>query len=526
MRIFILFLISIVFNANGLAQSLGTVTAHNSRGSAPILTLSGAPNTCSSVGSLTTGVIQIRNLSGASNDNNIASQTCFLNPQTLTTNKNVWVRINVPSGSLIRGFYFYSTTAGVTPQPSSSTNLRSAYVNVYSTASTPICTPAILCGSVKFANHITDIRVSAPHIRTVNTPRVDVLPNTTYWVEIWTTSLSSDPSYNFDIHVVPMGDRPNNELCTHAEPYETSIQFCNLGARPACNPYIPSCWFTLENSVFYTFTRPEGSTFQITINNVTCTGGGNSMQTALFYANTSNCTSSLTSGNMIGCRDFTGTYTYTVTDAMPPGTIYMLWFDGNAGAFCNWNVIVLPVEFEDFNVRCVNNLPECHWNTVSEINNHYFTIERSSDGINYNIAGYVSGNGTVSSPSQYSFTDKNAPEGALYYRLKQTDYDGSTVVLKTVALTLYNCKSAVSSLNTYPNPVNSSLHIDVHLNNDSKTEACIYDLSGRTVLTVFSDFLDSGFHQLHADMKDLSPGIYYLKASIGNEIINQKIIKQ
>jgi hypothetical protein len=525
MRVFILLLLFISVNLNAIAQSLGTVTAHNTRSSAPLLTLSGAPNNCSSVSSLQTGVIQIRNLGGATNDNNIASQTCFQNTQSSTTNKNVWVRINVPAGSAISGFYFYSTTAGVTPQPSSSSNLRTAYVNVYSTAATPICTPAILCGSIKFVNHITDIRISAPHIRTVNTPRVDVMANTTYYVEIWTTSFSTDPDYNFDIHVVPMGARPSNELCTNAEPYETSPQFCNLGARPACNAYIPSCWFTLENSVFYTFTRPEGSTFQITINNVNCTGGGNSMQTALFYANTSNCTSSLTSGNMIGCRDFTGTYTYTVTDAMPPGTIYMLWFDGNAGAFCNWNIVVLPVEFDDFNVRCSNNQNECYWNTISEINNHYFTIERSADGINFTTAGYVTGNGTVNSPSQYSFTDKNAPDGTHYYRLKQTDYDGSTVILKTVALDPNSCKSK-SSLDVYPNPVYDILYIDLRLDSDSKTNAVICDMSGRYITTAFSGNMEQGSHTIQKDIKDLFPGVYYMKVTIGNEIINQKIIKQ
>ena len=100
--IFACFLCSI-FESDFLSQAghYGTVTAHNSRGSAPTLTLT-APNTCSDVGNLKSGRIEVRNLSAATADNFINSQSCFTIGNT-NSNRNVWVQVTIPVGSGIEG---------------------------------------------------------------------------------------------------------------------------------------------------------------------------------------------------------------------------------------------------------------------------------------------------------------------------------------------------------------------------------------------------------------------------------------
>ena len=86
---------------------------------------------------------------------------------------------------------------------------------------------------------------------------------------------------------------------------------------------------------------------------------------------------------------------------------------------------LLPIEllkFDGYNVdKHVNYL---YWLTASEINNDYFTIERSRDGIFWTWIGKVAGIGNSSEIKNYYFVDDAYIDGVNYYRLSQTDFDG------------------------------------------------------------------------------------------------------
>jgi hypothetical protein len=71
------------------------------------------------------------------------------------------------------------------------------------------------------------------------------------------------------------------------------------------------------------------------------------------------------------------------------------------------------------------------WQTATEKNNAGFDIERSTDSTAFSKIGRVKGNGTTTQSHSYTFTDKTA-SGTVYYRLKQTDYDGSATYSSTV----------------------------------------------------------------------------------------------
>ncbi len=86
---------------------------------------------------------------------------------------------------------------------------------------------------------------------------------------------------------------------------------------------------------------------------------------------------------------------------------------------------ILPVKLIAFNAVLDNKKVNCTWETASEINNDYFTIERSSDGNHFESIGTVKGKGNSSTNTRYSFTDNNPFDGISYYRLKQTDFDNA-----------------------------------------------------------------------------------------------------
>ena len=86
---------------------------------------------------------------------------------------------------------------------------------------------------------------------------------------------------------------------------------------------------------------------------------------------------------------------------------------------------LLPIELVSFKATATNNGFVFNWVTASEENNDYFTLEYSTDGVDFNEIDYVHGAGTTSETSEYEYRWDEAPEfEVVYFRLKQTDYNG------------------------------------------------------------------------------------------------------
>jgi hypothetical protein len=90
-------------------------------------------------------------------------------------------------------------------------------------------------------------------------------------------------------------------------------------------------------------------------------------------------------------------------------------------------MVLLPVEWLDFQAMLVNDdqHTRCTWQTATELNNDYFTIERSVDGQYWEAIGTVQGAGTTHDPQAYEWLDRHPYNGLSYYRIKQTDYNGA-----------------------------------------------------------------------------------------------------
>lgn len=85
----------------------------------------------------------------------------------------------------------------------------------------------------------------------------------------------------------------------------------------------------------------------------------------------------------------------------------------------------LPIELVSFTATATNNGFDFNWVTASEVENDYFTLEYSINGVDFNEIDYVHGAGTTSETSEYEYRWNEAPEfDVVYFRLKQTDYNG------------------------------------------------------------------------------------------------------
>jgi hypothetical protein len=153
------------------------------------------------------------------------------------------------------------------------------------------------------------------------------------------------------------------------------------------------------------------------------------------------------------------------------------------------------------------------WATASEINNQYFTCERSTDGKNFIPVGNIDGAGNSTELREYTFIDKNPREGRAYYRLRQNDYDGSINYSETVAV-IYKSKRNLKLIQSYLDE-NRQLNISL-INNNEDIDIRLFEISGKEV---YSGRMNAatGFSKVIVPVTQISRGSYVLTISNGEE---------
>ncbi len=117
----------------------------------------------------------------------------------------------------------------------------------------------------------------------------------------------------------------------------------------------------------------------------------------------------------------------------------------------------LPVILVDFNAVLANKTVNISWTTQQEINSSHFDVQRSADGINWQVIGTVQAKGNAAYISNYSFTDAN-PLGSIgYYRLKMVDLDGRYGYTEIKVIRT----SVITGITIFPNPATDYLNVSV-----------------------------------------------------------------
>ncbi len=180
----------------------------------------------------------------------------------------------------------------------------------------------------------------------------------------------------------------------------------------------------------------------------------------------------------------------------------------------------LPINLVSFNAESEGYQVLLTWETASETNNDFFTIEKSSDGVGFTELGKVSGAGNSSELLSYQYIDQYPFGGKSYYRLKQTDFDGeysySEVVVVQNMLDL--------SLNIYPNPIHDKATVQFNQKIElSSVDVSVVDMTGRLIQSSISKINDS---IIDIDLSSVVPGIYYATIIANGYEKEIKLIKQ
>lgn len=109
----------------------------------------------------------------------------------------------------------------------------------------------------------------------------------------------------------------------------------------------------------------------------------------------------------------------------------------------------LPVHLLSFDVENCDNEVCIQWITASEKDNDYFTLEKSRDAIEWDLVELIDGNGTTSKKREYNYLDQRDYSGQVYYRLSQTDFDGTR---EDHGIRVVNPIWSLADLKLMPNP--------------------------------------------------------------------------
>ena len=181
----------------------------------------------------------------------------------------------------------------------------------------------------------------------------------------------------------------------------------------------------------------------------------------------------------------------------------------------------LPIELISFTATPNNNVVDLEWATATESNNDFFTLEHSTNGVNYNVVGTIKGAGNSTSTQNYTFTDTNPTEGVSYYRLKQTDYNGQYKYFNSISTTF---KDHNFTFNIFQNPVSmENIHLKIHASADAMVT--IFSEDGKKVFSKNFQASDAQFDDI-VIMNIFSPGVYFISIVSDNNSNTQRLVVQ
>jgi hypothetical protein len=173
------------------------------------------------------------------------------------------------------------------------------------------------------------------------------------------------------------------------------------------------------------------------------------------------------------------------------------------------NSQALPVELLSFNGECNEGQVNVSWQTATEHNSDYFEVEKSRDGMNWQVLTTVNAAGNSTQLLNYDAVDAHAMEGNNYYRLTQVDIDGTT---KTYDVINVSCSgSAKGYFSAYPNPSTGSFQVILNDKNlVGSGILSVKDTKGAAILNRTID-VKPGINMFSVTDLNLAPGVYYIQ---------------
>lgn len=218
------------------------------------------------------------------------------------------------------------------------------------------------------------------------------------------------------------------------------------------------------------------------------------------------------------------------------GQVYILLIDNYSSTTSPFNMDLnltnglslncnpLPVELISFNGYAEEGYNLLKWTTAVEINNDYFEIEKSIDGVLFHKLAEVGGSGNSNVIKNYEYKELNPYLGITYYRLKQIDYNGTMSYSSIVAVK----QTLGAEVSIYPNPTFGRVKMNFVSKDNGIYKVIVSDIS--KVIYEQSFVVSKGNKIVDLNyFKDLAKGFYIIQIVDENNntiIKTEKIVKQ
>lgn len=245
---------------------------------------------------------------------------------------------------------------------------------------------------------------------------------------------------------------------------------------------------------------------------------GTSTRFVTLYFDANSCGYQNTPANLLVANYNTGNWYDRGNGGFTASSVTTLAAQTVYGPFTLGSVVPLPVELIKFDAKYNGETVDLNWVTSSEKNNEFFTVERTINGDDFLTITKVPGAGNTTATHYYIANDDAPQNGISYYRLKQTDFNGTSSFSKLVAVRINVSEIGMDYL--YANQSSDEIYFALKNVTGSLT-AEIIDVLGRTVLS--QKLFSSGENEiLKINSSLLKTGIYTLRISNNERVINKK----
>ena len=187
--------------------------------------------------------------------------------------------------------------------------------------------------------------------------------------------------------------------------------------------------------------------------------------------------------------------------------------------------VALPVNLISFTAKEIGKQVQLDWKTASETNNQHFTVQRSADAVSFANIAVVDGAGNTKSLKTYQFVDTAPLDGISYYRLKQSDQDGTFTNSKIVTVRLNG--EADRELTVYPNPVTNHITLKV-AGKMSTAKSLKYEIISQDGVKLYSGkgTLSEINKNVDRVLPSVKSGVYMISISGADETHVFRFVKQ
>jgi hypothetical protein len=173
----------------------------------------------------------------------------------------------------------------------------------------------------------------------------------------------------------------------------------------------------------------------------------------------------------------------------------------------------LPVTWLTIDASLDGKNVKVSWSTAVEVNNEYFNVMRSDDGVAFKVIGKINGAGNSTNTNFYLFTDVDPQAGVSYYRLKQVDYDGAEDFSHTVAISNPSGSIGIDEVKVLPNPFSEEAKIIFNAKQNYAATAEIKNMGGQVCMRQSLNAV-KGLNSISLDrIAALTKGVYTLTIS-------------